>query len=262
MLYAPINCTDANAQPFGPFLDGQFLSVEGNQTAALHVRLCERIFRRQSSHQTAVDARAMNFQIFGPLCKCFGFSVQGKQDVVAFVASLLTCSRPPAITGLIVAVVVWETVYGRSAWFIAHIGKKIGKSKPPFANTDATSAVIGISLVIWIGASLNHASPTDIGWRCFACAGMTMLCEPFAVEFFFQAAARPRHASRNVKKASPNQDAFRYALGSAVATAEPASLPLRGIVRPRHHGPTSKTLASYFDQVHNYTFTVNLVLSQ
>jgi hypothetical protein len=89
-------------------------------------------------------------------------------DVRYSVVALLLLRRPPAIAGLVVAIVVWPAIQGRAARSLAHIREKVLEIAPAVANCDATPFVVGECGIGWLSASGDHALPRTIGRRPFS----------------------------------------------------------------------------------------------
>jgi hypothetical protein len=79
------------------------------------------------------------------------------------VIRLLLSGGPSTVSGFIVAVMIRVSVYCHSIWSFPHVTKEFPKTLAPvFANCNASSAVVAVLIVIFVGASLDHISPTDV----------------------------------------------------------------------------------------------------
>jgi hypothetical protein len=76
---------------------------------------------------------------------------------------LLFISCPSAIGWFVITVVV-DSVDAHSGWAVPHILEEVFKFSPPGANGYTSTPVVWIARTVGIGASLNHASPSDIFW--------------------------------------------------------------------------------------------------
>jgi hypothetical protein len=139
---------------------------------------------------------------------------------------------PSTIIGLIVAVVIdaIDTVFW--AWTSSHIGKKINVVFPSFTYFDSSSSIKGVSLAIFIKASLAHATPD----HPFRRVSFPMFMVNLAKAIFCPTSARygfsfaPQVAAKN--------DNFL----STVTEAQKASISLIRIDK-RENGQTSNALA-------------------
>jgi hypothetical protein len=87
---------------------------------------------------------------------------------------LLLHGRPAHIAGLIVPVVV-DTIQSCLQWTFAHIGKKILELSPPFANRDASAAIIREVFKIRIPTTIKHLGPACVSWISNASPILSML---------------------------------------------------------------------------------------
>lgn len=93
---------------------------------------------------------------------------------MTLIGSLLFCSRPTTVFGRIGTVVVDAVERVTLRRLTAHVSKKIFVDGPPFANSNASTAIAVIAVAFWIVASVAHANPSD-PFRCqFATYGVTM----------------------------------------------------------------------------------------
>lgn len=72
-------------------------------------------------------------------------------------------ARPPAIAGLVVAVVVWKAIDRASRRSRPHVGKKVLEQLPALADFDSASAVLRPLRIVGIAASSAHRFPCDVG---------------------------------------------------------------------------------------------------
>lgn len=97
------------------------------------------------------------FHAGGSVCYC-------KESSTSPVSRLLFHSRPPAVSRLVVAVVV-DAIKRKSGRFLAHVSQEVLKRRPAFANRNPSAPVIPERFSEGICASLNHRGPTGIGAR-------------------------------------------------------------------------------------------------
>jgi hypothetical protein len=87
----------------------------------------------------------------------------------AFTISLITClffhGSPLAVTGFVVAVVIY-TFYSMfwCRWF-SHVGIEVFKFVPAFADFNAATTIINIGFMLWVFTSCFHVLPTAIATR-------------------------------------------------------------------------------------------------
>lgn len=119
-----------------------------------------------------------------------GAPAKGQDNVAPVVPQLLGTQHPSAVIRAIISVVV-DTVKRvlRGGWR-PHVGQESSERHPPFcAYRDASSAVIVVTGVFRVFASLNHATPAMVKrviasrLRCFALRGRSR------ARFFAQAPA-------------------------------------------------------------------------
>ncbi len=87
------------------------------------------------------------------------------RDVPALIAPLLYSRCPPAISRLIVSVVIWVTVERCPVGTLPHIGEKIDEFPPLLANANSTTSPLWVSGVIYVITPLEHCLPRTIGRR-------------------------------------------------------------------------------------------------
>jgi hypothetical protein len=84
------------------------------------------------------------------------------------IISLLSSSRPSTIVGRVSAFVV-DAVERAISWSFTHIGDKVPKVVPAFANGNTAPSVIFVGLVFFVAAPIVHAEPRSI---CEIVSGM------------------------------------------------------------------------------------------
>jgi hypothetical protein len=98
------------------------------------------------------------------------------------ILGLLLARSPAAIVGLVIPVIIRETVNRvLRRWLASHVGKKIGKRvPPPSTDLNAAPAIILVMRVRWIVATLLHGIPDAVlgalillGTPCLAVANVT-----------------------------------------------------------------------------------------
>lgn len=101
------------------------------------------------------------FYFFRPLTYRLLFAIVGYKTIVVSVIRLLFSTRPFAITGLIVLIIInsiKRVAFGR----LAHIIIKLFKRVPALANFDAPATVIFIIRLVGVVATLSHINPRKI----------------------------------------------------------------------------------------------------
>ncbi len=96
-----------------------------------------------------------------PILNTFSYAFVGVIPNVAGISSLGGAIGPYAISGFVTLIVVgaFNREFGRA---FPHVGKKVFVGIPSFANSDAPVPIIGVSLIIWVVASLTHGFPNAI----------------------------------------------------------------------------------------------------
>jgi hypothetical protein len=99
---------------------------------------------------------------FRPLSHCQGLPVVRKQAAGPAVPGLLAPGCPPTVARLVMAVVVspFKTVVRRRPY--PHVGKEVFKLVPPFADTDAASAVAPVANKSRVFTPLDHHRPDAV----------------------------------------------------------------------------------------------------
>jgi len=102
------------------------------------------------------------------------------------VIDLFGCSRPPAIAGSIAAVVV-DAIKAAVGGSFSHIGEKIFKSVPSFADPNSSPSVVFVAFGRSVVAAREHPIPRCEGRRAFPSACMFVFD---VITFVEQASAR------------------------------------------------------------------------
>lgn len=100
---------------------------------------------------------------------------------------------PPAVAGIIVPVAI-DPIDRHAIRHFSHIGKEILERLPSFADRNATPAVQGIALRLWVAATPLHGDPASIGaisGPISACPTVSSLWQIFERAFQAQAPTRP-----------------------------------------------------------------------
>lgn len=101
----------------------------------------------------------MNTQAFRPFGDAHRLALKGQQSICSTIALLLTASRPPHITGLVVAVVVNAVDAVRRGRLLSHVRNERCKpcfSAPSVAHTNSPSTVILKLWVMGIATAIVH----------------------------------------------------------------------------------------------------------
>ena len=130
------------------------------------------------------------------------------------IGSLLFSSGPSNIAGLVISVVVWIAIKTGAWWARANICKKVFKLEPTFANFDAASAVIFITVMVGVTTSTAHFGPNVVEGIMVSSSSVTML--------IISPSAAARTGISTPKFVSRNKTMF-----AAIATAEPNDMPLQ-----------------------------------
>ena len=99
--------------------------------------------------------------IMAPLRERFCLTEGGEYDAGAAIGVLFRRGGPSTVARLVVAVIVNTINRFSNRWF-AHIGQKVLELLPSFADSNAAAAVSAPVSVLWVGASVAHASPARI----------------------------------------------------------------------------------------------------
>lgn len=134
------------------------------------------------------------------------------------IGHLFFASCPPAITRLVIPVVVRISVKAGSVRTWPHIGKEFQEVAAPFvAHRNTAPAIIGIADVLRLKASVLSASPRSV----FLCMFQSMLEKPFARYFRTMASASLRGALHKMRS-------LHGRIVATVAQAVPSSLTILG----------------------------------
>lgn len=148
-------------RPSDPALNGDNpsgSSVGHEVFCGADMRGCDRIGERPATLQPILYKLPSAVQPVRPLSRSECFSVVGDKYVNGFVVSLLGRCGPSAIFRA-VAFVAINAVNARPIWSRPHVGHKVLKIKPSFANVNTLAAVIPIARRVCIEAPLFHPSP-------------------------------------------------------------------------------------------------------
>lgn len=80
------------------------------------------------------------------------------------VFTLLLPTSPAAIVGAIAFVIVYA-IKRHTGGAIPHVGKKVIKIVPSFANGNSPAAIVGVIFHGWVEASVSHSSPRIVSPR-------------------------------------------------------------------------------------------------
>lgn len=98
-----------------------------------------------------------------PLSHSFCYPIEGDIAIGAGVVGLLKFSRPTAIVGCVVAVVVLAVQGVFGAWSRTHVGVEVFKGvHPAVANPDAPTSISVVSLILGLDNPGLHATPNKI----------------------------------------------------------------------------------------------------
>lgn len=190
-----------------------------------------------------VGQRALrNAEHPGPLRDRSRLSAKLDEAIVGFVVRLLDSSRPSTIAGL-VALAVVQTVNACPNGLLPHVGKKLVKRQPSVANRYSRPTVLGVRLVLRIGASLGHSGPRVIGRAQSTAGRMTVL----------RASGRRRvrpQASAGLRPPIPEHNTVDHLRGPAFAQTEPLRATRFGVCDPLNDGPTTNTCSRQINRAH------------
>lgn len=134
--------------------------------------------------------------------------------ILVAVLCLLFASRPLAVAGLVVAVVIDALKRVFVVRWIAHVIKEIGKQHPTLANNYASPAVALEVLFMRVVAALTHFNPTAVAGRA-----VNAICRMF-LERVSSSSATPAACAFAPNKRLPHNISER----SAFAAARPHGL--------------------------------------
>lgn len=115
------------------------------------------------------DCGFFDTSLLRPRCCAERLPMPRYHQIAASVSALFFRSCPPAVFWLVVAIVVWITVYGLAFRTVAHVGKEVCKNKPAITNTNTSAAVATVATVAFVVAAASHPDP------CLVCAGASCL---------------------------------------------------------------------------------------
>ena len=144
--------------------------------------------------------------------------------------TLMLPSLPLTVGRFISAIVVYAAD-GRIWGPFAHVGKEVRENHPTFADGNASSSVARPSVVVGIGASLNHLRPRTVS------RGRSMLpvMSMFKTMRFFKSLTTATGFSG---------DCIHRAFNAAIASNKPASLAELPDMGKSDDGQSSKTQTS------------------
>lgn len=129
-----------------------------------------------------------NAELICPISKALGAPLESNKNGAAAISALLPFCRPSAVAWLVVAVVVDTVQRVRRARAQTHVADEAGVGLfPSAAHGNSSFAIVGVSEVLWIVASVSHLLPDAIFFcrrRPFSSRFGCGLCGP-------SAAARP-----------------------------------------------------------------------
>ena len=123
-----------------------------------------------------------------------GDTACGHSDYLARVSALLFDGFPAAVGRRIRPVIVY-TIKHESWWRLPHVSKEDGERMPLLADQNTSPAVVGVSVVVWILASLDHVCPLVIRATHLSAFGMTVCGAPSDSYFGQEASTRTRESS-------------------------------------------------------------------
>ncbi len=181
----------------------------------------------------------MKTKMTTPIAQTHSFSVERNARRITAIVDLLQVGGPSAVTGLVVAAIIRETVNRvLRARAFAHIVEKTLQSMlavfaeaPAIANGNAAFAVIGEHGIGCFMTSGNHRIPTEIK-RAFGEA--VSMPHPVLSHFFKAAAATLRDAANELSS-------LNWFLGSAVATHNPIATSFFVDVRKTENDPPAES---------------------
>ena len=102
-----------------------------------------------------------NAELLRPLGNTFRFTIECQQSVIRSVSVLLRVCRPTAVSGFVIAVLIWEAIYRMvRRWSRSHVCHEVVKrGLPSLANRNSSSSVIGEILIGLQQASFFHGTP-------------------------------------------------------------------------------------------------------
>jgi len=97
-----------------------------------------------------------------PLCQCFCLSLISNKFIKPTVVVLLLLCCPTTISRLIVTIIVYAVNAVLWSWSMPHIGKKVFKLMPAFADRNTATAVMFVGRRFFIATSLYHSVPNPV----------------------------------------------------------------------------------------------------
>ena len=97
-----------------------------------------------------------------PICQSMSLTVPSNTAISARIIGLFSRCRPLTVARSITAAVVFAFKSVNRARRFAHVGKKVGKDIPSFANGNAATAIIEKGWMVRVPTSLPHRLPNLI----------------------------------------------------------------------------------------------------
>lgn len=107
---------------------------------------------------------------------------------ISSIESRLDGCDPAAIAGLIITVDI-DSVENHAVRGNSHICQEVCERMPSFANSNATTSPICVSMIVGIVASVHHRRPSAISRGRSAFRGMSVSCKAGAKDLSFAASA-------------------------------------------------------------------------
>lgn len=123
---------------------------------------CKGAINRPSSRYSPPNCSLLNMNLLRPFSDCFSLTTERQAVVVRAVSVLFPSGDPSAIVGRIASIIISPVNGVFLGWSLPHIGKKVLKFFPSFANRDSPSAVILPRSLPWVCASRPHGAPYAI----------------------------------------------------------------------------------------------------
>lgn len=146
------------------------LAYEIKSTAA-HLGCCYSFFDRpffmsRISHKTTPQKFFRDSRVARKICQGVFFSLIVKKYICLSIIGLLLLRSPPAISRLVVTIIIDAINCVFNAWPLTHIGQKVLETSfPSLANRNPLFFIMRKGWVAWISTSSNGVLPRRICWR-------------------------------------------------------------------------------------------------
>ncbi len=189
------------------------------------------IMRRPTKFEARMDCLRLYIDNLTPCCNSMRINANCNSNICSRIIGLLSTGSPTTILKRVIPIGI-NTINGFPFWSFPHVTEEILKRlPPPRADTNPTTAVVWICIIIGVFAAFYHLLPKFIYW----CVGHAVRCAVNCCALFSKASTRLRLAAAKAASAD-NRQCF------AAAQAFPVSLAVTVHVRKFLYHKTTKRL--------------------